>query len=106
MSIMPPVMAAPMKTPADGNDKWCVDAQIPFYDFLHHFELEDLYRPASYSTLGGFLLEELKYLPAVGEKLTWNNISFEIASMDSAKIGKVIVEIDRPEPSAVDDNAD
>lgn len=93
-------------SPADGNDKWCVDAQIPFYDFLHHFELEDLYSPASYSTLGGFLLEELKYLPAVGEKLTWNNISFEIASMDSAKIGKVIVEIDRPEPSAVDDNAD
>lgn len=73
------------------NGEWIVDAQISFYDFLHYFDMESLYSPASYSTLGGFLLEELKYVPAKGDKYLWNNICFEVASVDGAKIRKVNV---------------
>lgn len=76
---------------ADNGGGWIVDAQMSFYDFLHYFDMESLYHPASYSTLGGFLLEELKYVPAKGDRYQWNNISFEIASVDGAKIGKVNV---------------
>lgn len=71
---------------------WEADARIPFYDFLHNFNREDLYRPASYSTLGGFLLEQFKHLPEPGERFSWENIEFEIKSMDGAKIDKVIVK--------------
>ena len=70
-----------------------MNAQIQIYDFINFFELEDLYHPASYSTLGGLILEELKYVPKTGDKLTWNSIDFEIASMDGAKIDKVIVRL-------------
>lgn len=76
---------------ADG-DSWTINAQIPIYDFLNYFDLEDLYRPASYATLGGLILEELKHLPEKGEKLDWHNLSLEIASMDGAKIGDVVVK--------------
>ncbi len=81
----------PVIVPTDNDGEWDVDAQMSFYDFLHYFDLESLYRPASYSTLGGFLLEELKYVPERGEKYLWNNICFEIASVDGAKIKKVNV---------------
>ena len=73
----------------DSGDKWSVSAKIPFYDFLSQFNLEHIYRPASYSTLGGFILEQLKYVPRQGDKLIWNNLSFEISSMDGAKINRV-----------------
>lgn len=73
------------------ENEWIVDAQIQFYDFLNYFELEDLYKPASYSTLGGLILEELRHIPASGETLIWNDICFEVISMDGAKIKKVKV---------------
>lgn len=75
------------------DNEWVVDAQIQFYDFINYFELEDLYKPASYSTLGGLILEELRHIPAPGETIIWNNIRFEVVSMDGAKIEKVKVTL-------------
>lgn len=74
-----------------GDDSWTVDAQTQIYDFLKFFGLEELYSPASYSTLGGLILEELRHVPFVGEKLGWNCLLFEISSMDGARIGNVSV---------------
>lgn len=85
-----PVLPAAVTQTADGSG-WIVDSQIPFYDFLHHFEREELYHPATYSTLGGFLLEELKHVPEKGESYEWNGIRFMITGMNGAKIGKVHV---------------
>ena len=91
------VGAIPQQTPApaiieSGNAKeWIVDAQILIYDFLNYFELEDLYRPSQYSTLGGLILEEVRHIPSIGESLVWNNINLEIESMNGARIGKVRV---------------
>ena len=42
---------------------------------------------------GGLILEELKYIPRPGDRLDWNNIRFEILSMNGAKIEKVLVTI-------------
>ncbi len=91
------VGAIPQQTPEpaiieSGNAKeWIVDAQILIYDFLNYFELEDLYRPSQYSTLGGLILEEVRHIPSIGESLVWNNINLEIESMNGARIGKVRV---------------
>lgn len=82
----------------DSEGTWTVDAQIPFYDFLSHFGLEDLYRPASYSTLGGLILEELRRLPHSGESMTWNGLTFTVDSISGAKILKVSVRL--PEQTA------
>lgn len=77
------------------DNEWVVDARIQFYDFINYFELEDLYKPASYSTLGGLILEELRHIPVPSETIIWNNIRFEVVSMDGAKIEKVKVTLPR-----------
>lgn len=83
----------PAIAPAGIEGVWSVDAQISFYDFLHNFDLDELYHPASYSTLGGFLLEQLRHIPTVGECCQWHDITFEITAMDGAKISRVQVTL-------------
>ena len=75
----------------DDGSALTVDGQVSVYDFLSSIGRADLYSPASYSTVGGLLLEHLRHVPMAGERLEWNGITFEIASMDGARIGRVNV---------------
>ena len=93
VGAMPQQTVTPGIVRNDDDDSWTVDALIQFYDFLKYFDLENLYHPASYSTLGGLVLEELRHIPLPGEKLTWNGISLEIADMDGARIGHITIRI-------------
>lgn len=77
----------------ESTETWIVSGQIPIYDFINHFELEQLYEPTSYSTLSGLILEELRHVPNKDEELTWNNIVFHVLSMNGARIGLVSVKI-------------
>ncbi|MEG1749980.1 MAG: hemolysin family protein, partial [Tannerellaceae bacterium] len=53
---------------ADGS--WLVDGQYSFYDFLEHFDMEDLYAEHDYNTLSGLILEILERVPKTGERLS------------------------------------
>ena len=76
-----------------GNDGWLVDGQCPIYDFLRHFDLDDdLLEDSEYTTVAGLILEELDHVPEAGEKVEWNDFSFEVVDMDGARIDKVIVK--------------
>lgn len=70
---------------------WLVDGQWSFYDFLDHFELENLYAENDYNTISGLLLDLLEHVPSVGETVEWNNFRFEIVDMDGARIDKILV---------------
>ena len=70
---------------------WLIDGQCSFYDFLKHFDCEDLYAESSYNTLGGLILQQLGHIPQAGETLQWNNFQLEIVDMDGARIDKVSV---------------
>lgn len=70
---------------------WLVDGQYSFYDFLAHFDREDLYPEHEYNTLSGLILEVLERVPRTGEKLEWLDFEFEIVDMDGARIDKVLV---------------
>lgn len=83
----------PTITQCDDRKSWIVDAQYPIYDFLSYFGQEDLYKPSSYSTVGGLIFEELKHVPALGEKLLWHNFLLETAAMDGARISQVKVSM-------------
>lgn len=84
----------------DGS--YTIDARIPFYDFLSRFGMEDLYKPASYSTLGGFILEEMRQIPRPGESITWNGIQITVKSVTGAKIHELSVTIpDRGEAPGI-----
>jgi len=72
---------------------YLIDAQIPFYDFLSEFEMEDqmVEFEQEFDTLAGFILHHLEHIPVTGEKLTWKNFTFEIVDMDAHRIDKILV---------------
>lgn len=75
----------------DGS--WLVDAQLPFYDFVQYFEIENLHPldVNDFNTLGGFILHILEHIPKTGDKFTWKDFEFEIVDMDANRIDKILV---------------
>lgn len=45
-----------------------------------------------YETVAGFVLDELKRLPELGESFTWNGWSFEVIDLDGRRIDKLLVK--------------
>lgn len=72
-----------------------IDAQIPFYDFLSHFEKTEWMNEGEhdFDTLAGFVLHELEHIPQTGESFSWNGFEFEIIDMDGQRIDKLLVKI-------------
>jgi putative hemolysin len=75
----------------DGS--FLVDGQLPFYDFLTHFDKTEWMNEGDheFDTLAGFILNQLEHIPATGEKMEWRGFTFEIADMDAQRIDKVLV---------------
>lgn len=78
---------------SDGS--YLVDGQIPFYDFLTHFEKTEWMNEGEqeFDTLAGFILHELEHIPKPGETFEWNGFKFEIIDMDGHRIDKVLVTL-------------
>ena len=76
-----------------GDGSFLVDAQIPFYDFLTHFNRTEWLtdEQLEFDTLAGCMLHELEHIPQSGEKLKWKGFKFEIIDMDGHRIDKVLV---------------
>jgi len=74
----------------DGS--WLVDGQYPFYDFLNHFELEELAPEYVNNTVAGLILHQLNSIPKEGDKMSWLNFEFEVLDMDGARIDKILVK--------------
>ncbi|HEV7620607.1 MAG TPA: hemolysin family protein, partial [Flavisolibacter sp.] len=72
-----------------------VDAQIPFYDFLSHFDKTDWLdeEEHQFDTLAGCILQELERIPQTGDTLKWKDFSFEVVDMDGHRIDKVLVKL-------------
>ena len=68
-----------------------VDGQCPFYDFLDWFGLDGALPCNACNTVSGLILDQLAHIPATGEKLEWNDFTFEIVDMDGARIDKILV---------------
>ncbi len=94
--------ASEMETDEDENEfveredgTFLVGGQYPFYDFLSHFDLEDLYQTNNFNTLSGLIFEQTGGpLPKVGEKIMWDRFIFEIVDLDATRIDKILVSID------------
>jgi CBS domain containing-hemolysin-like protein len=48
--------------------------------------------PDDYDTLGGFVVEQLGYIPKDGEDLIWNNFKFTVSAASKRRVEKVRVE--------------
>jgi putative hemolysin len=78
---------------SDGS--YLIDAQIPFYNFLSHFEKTEWMNEGEhdFDTLAGFVLHELEHIPVTGERFDWNGFDIEIIDMDGQRIDKLLVKI-------------
>jgi len=87
----------------DGS--YLIDGQIQFYDFLTKFDKTVWINEGEneFDTLAGFILHELKRIPAVGDTFQWRGFDFEIVDMDGQRIDKVIVKISDEIRSEMDD---
>lgn len=72
-----------------------IDAQIPFYDFLTHFDKADWLHEGEheFDTLGGFILHKLERIPNTSDIVEWQGFTIEIVDMDGIRIDKVLVKI-------------
>src|SRR5664279_4642341 len=79
----------------DGS--FLVDAQIPFYYFLAHFDKTEWMNEGEheFDTLAGFILHQLEHIPRTGERMEWKDFKFEIVDMDAQRIDKVMV-VEKP----------
>ncbi|HTS44575.1 MAG TPA: hemolysin family protein [Puia sp.] len=82
-----------IKKREDGS--FLVDGQIPFYDFLSHFNKTEWMNEGEheFDTLAGFILHQLEHIPYTGEKMEWKGFKFEIMDMDAQRIDKVLVSV-------------
>ena len=81
-----------------GDGTYLTDGQIPFYDFLIHFDKAEWMHEGGheFDTLAGFILHQLERIPRKGETLTWKDFKFEIIDMDAQRIDKVLVTLMKP----------
>lgn len=74
------------------DDKhWLVEAQTDVEDFNEEFETG--LSEADFDTIGGILTNKLGHLPVVGEKITIDNLKFEVVEADDRKIDLLKLKI-------------
>ena len=75
------------------ENAWYIDGLCPIDDFKEKFNFTEL--PSEeidhYQTVGGFLLSCFGYIPKLHESYSFKRFTFEIISMDRARINKVLV---------------
>ena len=78
-----------------------IDAQLPFEEFLSHFNIslttQDRRDLTGFDTLGGFALHIIKDIPKTGEIFIWQHYRFEIVDMDKSRIDKILMSIGQQE---------
>jgi len=79
----------------DGS--WLLDGGLAVDDFKELFDLTLLpgEERGLYQTLAGFVMTQLRRIPAPGDSFEWGELHFEIVDMDGHRVDKVLVV---PEP--------
>ncbi len=75
---------------ADGT--WLIDASLDLRR-VEHLLNRQLSSDGSFSTLAGYVLQQLGRLPGVGDRLASEGLDFEVVAMDGARIERLKVNI-------------
>jgi putative hemolysin len=73
---------------------WSLDASAEIRDLADELELE-LPETSAFSTVGGFIVDQLGRVPKEGEQLLWHDLRFEVMEADDTKVVRVEVHRDR-----------
>lgn len=73
------------------DESWLIDGRMAIDEVERLLGCEGMARGDDYSTLAGFVLAELGHLPAIGERLSWRDLEFEVVDMDGRRIDQLLV---------------
>ena len=84
----------------DGS--WLIDGMVPFDEVAHliGMRLPDE-EGVDYTTLGGFIMAQLKRIPAATDSFTVDGFTFEVMDMDGRRVDKVLVVPPAPADAGV-----
>lgn len=71
---------------------WLADAQYPYFELLHYFDISDDLPQNEFNTVGGLILDKLARMPNVGDIIEWQGYELEIIDMDGRRIDKVLIK--------------
>src|SRR5579863_4149455 len=74
---------------------WAVDGSVSTADLLERIGRQHLssHAPRNVSSVAGLVLDRLGHFPAVSEKLTWHDLSFEVIAIENQRIDRLVVTI-------------
>ncbi len=91
--------------PKDDNE-WYIDGMCSIDDFKEKFDIDELPEEEQdyYQTMGGFVTSLFGYIPKKGEKVEWDDFTFEISRLDKYRVDKIICtkKEEEPEPEPED----
>jgi putative hemolysin len=75
----------------DGS--WLLDGMLSTDRVKEILEIEELPsdREGNFHTLGGFVMNYLRHIPATGEYFAWDKFRFEVVDMDGTRVDKVLI---------------
>jgi putative hemolysin len=76
-----------------------IDGRTPLYEFNKYFNKEIIeFNHSQYTTLAGFMMDQLQTMPKSGDSFVYDNYKFEVMDVDGRRIDKILLEIlDAPE---------
>lgn len=81
---------------SDGT--YLIDGRTLIYELNQYFQQEIIEDNISqYTTVSGFMLDQLKAMPSAGDKFTHDGYAFEIVDMDGLRIDKILMTELEPE---------
>lgn len=79
---------------ADGS--WLIDGSSPVDELKDLLRVKELPDEEDYDTLAGFVLSQLRQVPAAGQSFMWQGYRFEVVDMDGRRVDKVLIEPPKP----------
>lgn len=87
------------------DNTYLIDGKTLIHEINQFFQKEIIEdNQSKYTTISGFMIEHLKRIPAIGDKVEVENLVFEIMDMDKVRIDKVLLTIKAIEAEVVNSN--
>lgn len=77
---------------ARDEKSWLIDGMMPIDDVERLLGAGNMRSGDDYSTLAGFVLQQLGHVPATGEHFRWRGLRFEVVDMDGRRVDKLLVQ--------------